>query len=65
MVLFWLVGAPPILEPILVGVRDVHWGYDLDFEPWPNGYLHSHVALAKPTGSLQGETHLPGTLPLC
>ena len=26
------VGAPPILEPILVvGLVDVHWGYDLDF----------------------------------
>ena len=25
------VGAPPILEPILVGI---HWGYDLDFDPW-------------------------------
>ena len=33
---FWLVGAPPILEPIS-GDWDVHCGYDLDFDPWPNG----------------------------
>ena len=27
------VGAPPIFEPILVGIEsDVHWGYDLAFE---------------------------------
>ena len=27
----------PILEPILVGIEsDVHWGYDLAFDPWPN-----------------------------
>ena len=32
------VGAPPILEPILVGIEsDVHWGYDVDFDPWPCG----------------------------
>ena len=31
------VAAPPILEPILVvGLVDVHWGYDLDFDPWPD-----------------------------
>ena len=30
---FWLVGAPPILEPVLVEVG--LFGYDLDFEPWP------------------------------
>ena len=37
MVPFWGVfGAPPILEPILVGIEsDVHWGYDSDFDPWP------------------------------
>ena len=30
------VGAPPILEPILVvGLVDVHWGYDFDFDPLP------------------------------
>ena len=39
------VGAPPIVEPILVGVEsDVHWGYDLDFDPWP--YMHSHDSFA-------------------
>ena len=33
---FWLVGAPPILEPsLVVGLVDVRWGYDLDFDPWP------------------------------
>ena len=34
-----LVNSPPILEPILVGIEsDVHWGYDLDFDPWPHCY---------------------------
>ena len=32
---FWLVNSPPILESILVLDWDVHWGYDLDFDPWP------------------------------
>ena len=35
---FWdpsLVGAPPILEPILVGMGMFTGGYDLDFDPWP------------------------------
>ena len=32
-----MVGAPPILEPILVGIEsNVHRGYDLDFDPWPD-----------------------------
>ena len=31
---FWLVGAPPIL--VYSGDWDVHWGYDLAFDPWPN-----------------------------
>ena len=30
----WSVNSPPILEPVL-GDWDVHWGCDLDFEPWP------------------------------
>ena len=32
------VGAPPIL----VCFREdweVHWGYDLDFDPWPHGFI--------------------------
>ena len=29
------VGAPPILV-YFSGDWDVHWGYDLDFDPWPN-----------------------------
>ena len=29
------VGAPPILV-YLGGDWDVDWGYDLDFDPWPN-----------------------------
>ena len=35
--IFWGVfGAPPVLEPILVGIEpDVHWGSDLDLDPWP------------------------------
>ena len=28
------VGAPPILV-YFSGDWDVHWGYDLDFDPWP------------------------------
>ena len=29
------VGAPPIVDPILVGIEsDVHWGYNLAFDPW-------------------------------
>ena len=34
------VGAPPMLEPILGGDWDVHRGYDLDFDPWPDGQGH-------------------------
>ena len=34
MVPFW-GGAPPILV-YFSGDWDVHWGYDLDFDPWPN-----------------------------
>ena len=31
------MNAPPILVPIfVVGLVDVHWGYDLDFDPWPH-----------------------------
>ena len=31
----WQVNSSPILEPILVvGLVDVLWGYDLDFDPW-------------------------------
>ena len=29
------VGAPPILVYISWD-WDVHWGYDLDFDPWPH-----------------------------
>ena len=29
------VGAPPILS-YFSGDWDVHWGYDLAFDPWPN-----------------------------
>ena len=32
------VGAPPILV-YLSGDWDVHWGYELDFDPWPNEIL--------------------------
>ena len=28
------VGAPPILA-YFTGDWDVHWGYDLGFDPWP------------------------------
>ena len=30
------VGAPPILEPILVGIGMCTGGYDLGFDPWPH-----------------------------
>ena len=33
MVPFW-IGARPILV-YFSGDWDVHWGYDLDFDPWP------------------------------
>ena len=30
------IGAAPILGFLLVvGLVDVHWGYDLGFDPWP------------------------------
>ena len=29
------VGAPPIFV-YFSWDWDVHWGYDLDFDPWPN-----------------------------
>ena len=30
------MNSPPILEPIVVRIEsDVHWGYDLGFDPWP------------------------------
>ena len=47
-----MFGAPPSLEPILVGIEsNVHWGYDLDFNPWPNGTLFPWVSTSreKPT----------------
>ena len=33
MVPFWLVGAPPMLEPVLVGIGMFTGGYDLGFDP--------------------------------
>ena len=36
----WYVNSPPILEPILVvGLVDVHGGYDFDFDPWPSDHV--------------------------
>ena len=34
------VGAPPILV-YFSGNWDVHWGYDLDFDPWPGHFVWS------------------------
>ena len=34
------VGAPPILV-YFSWDWDVHWGYDLDFDPWPSGGSHA------------------------
>ena len=32
---FGVFGAPPIFRTYFGGDWDVHWGYDLDFDPWP------------------------------
>ena len=47
---FWLVGAfTTHFRTHFSGDWDVHWGYDLDFEPWPinmepdRGLLEDHV----------------------
>ena len=37
------IGAPPILI-YFNGDWDVHWGYDLGFDPWPNGFRPSTPA---------------------
>ena len=29
-------GAPILIGILVVGLVDVHWEYDLDFDPWPN-----------------------------
>ena len=35
---FWGFRCTTRFRPILVvGLVDVHWGYDLDFDPWPYG----------------------------
>ena len=38
------VSAPPILI-YFSGDWDVHWGYDLDFDPWPYIGGHAHLVL--------------------
>ena len=31
--------------PILVlGLVDVHWGYDLDFDPWPFNVFNTYIS---------------------
>ena len=42
------VGAPPI-SVYFSGDWDVHWGYDLDFDPWPTGNTNAHVGVRIPT----------------
>ena len=43
---FWLVGEfTTHLRTYFSGERDVHWGYDLDFDPWPNVLLFFVLAL--------------------
>ena len=37
------VGAPPILV-YFSWDWDVHWGYDLDFDPWPDSWQHGGVS---------------------
>ena len=35
-ILGFSVNSPPLLEPILVVGLGCHWGYDSDFDPWPD-----------------------------
>ena len=62
---FWLVGEfTTHFGTYLSGDWDVHWGYDLDFDPWPNGLNWLGVVLCHPFGrgnpSFFGLEHLPG-----
>ena len=45
---YFRIGAPPILV-YFGGDWDVHWGYDLDFDPWPYVNLGQQGALPLPT----------------
>ena len=66
---FWLVGEPPILVGFS-GDWDVHWGYDLDFDPWPCvNWCEPHVAAAVRTpvccSNMGSQTQLGSKLPWC
>ena len=39
------VGAPPIL--VYFGDWDVHWGYDLAFDPWPHARLPTDICFSR------------------
>ena len=47
------VGAPPIFV-YFSGDRDVHWGYDLDFDPWPSPTNANPIQLGLCNACLQG-----------
>ena len=60
------VGAPPIFRLYFSGDWDVHWGYGLDFDPWPMANTpHKQRPRVAPGVSLL--FHLPGFRfgPLC
>ena len=42
------VGAPPILV-YFSGDWDVHWGYDLDLDPWPYAPESEHINSTSPS----------------
>ena len=35
---FWWVGEFAHFRTYFSGDWNIHWGYDLDFDPWPNGW---------------------------
>ena len=49
---FWLAGAPH-LRTYFSGDWDVHWGYDLDFDPWPQNERGKEVRQCLELLSLQ------------
>ena len=40
---FGVFGAPLICLSYFIGDWDVHWGYDLGFDPWPYIYIYIDV----------------------
>ena len=54
------VGAPPILV-YFSGVWDIHWGYDLGFDPWPASATES-LGLSVCSSGLPRRGREPGLL---